>query len=71
MLTTQRRERLVTGLLMSGVKALEPCGQPALIPCVWTFGELATFNPHIHFLVADVAFLTSGMFQAPRKAAYV
>jgi hypothetical protein len=30
---------------------------------VQTFGDLVTFNPHIHALVAEGVFLPSGTFQ--------
>ena len=52
--------RLVAGLLKTGFDALEPHGQPAFILYVQTFGNLVTFNPHIHALVADGVFLPSG-----------
>ena len=42
---------------------LEPRGQPAFILYVQTFGDLVTFNPHIHALVADGVFLPSGTFR--------
>ena len=38
-------------------------GQPAFILYVQTFGDLVTFNPHIHALVADGVFLPSGTFR--------
>ena len=38
-------------------------GQPAFIRYVQTFGDLVTFNPNIHALVADGVFLPSGTFQ--------
>ena len=55
--------RLVAGLLKAGFDALEPHGQPAFILYVQTFGDLVTFNPHIHALVADGVFLPSGTFR--------
>ena len=55
--------RLVAGLLKAGFNALEPHGQPAFILYVQTFGDLVTFNPHIHALVADGVFLPSGRFR--------
>ena len=50
-------------LLKAGFKAMEPRGQPAFILYVQTFGDLVTFNPHIHVLVADGVFLPSGMIR--------
>ncbi len=55
--------RLVAGLLKAGFDVLEPRGQPAFILYVQTFGDLVTFNPHIHALVADGVFLPSGTFR--------
>jgi hypothetical protein len=55
--------RLVAGLLQIGVRAMAPHGQPAFVLYVQTFGDLVTFNPHIHALVADGVFLPSGTFQ--------
>lgn len=61
--------QLVAGLLKAGFKAMEPRGRPAFILYVQTFGDLVTFNPHIHALVADGVFLPSGTFQVlpPRR----
>ncbi len=42
---------------------MAPHGQPAFILYVQTFGDLVTFNPHIHALVADGVFLPSGVFK--------
>ncbi len=55
--------RLVAELLTVGFKVMEPRGRPAFILYVQTFGDLVTFNPHIHVLVADGVFLPSGMFK--------
>lgn len=55
--------RLVAGLLKAGFRAMEPRGEPAFILYVQTFGDLVTFNPHIHALVADGVFLPSGTFR--------
>ena len=55
--------RLLAGLLKAGFKAMDPGGQPAFIHYVQTFGDLVTFNPHLHALVADSVFLPSGTFQ--------
>ena len=38
-------------------------GQPACILYVQTFGDLVTFNPTIHALVADGVFLPSSTFR--------
>ncbi len=61
--------RLVAGLLKAGFKAMDPRGQPAFILYVQTFGDLVTFNPHIHALVADGVFLPSGTFRVMPAAA--
>ena len=45
--------RLVAALLKAGFKVMAPHGQPAFVLYVQTFGDLVTFNPHIHALVAD------------------
>ena len=42
---------------------MAPHGQPAFILYVQTFGDLVTFNPHIHALVAEGVFLPSGTFR--------
>jgi hypothetical protein len=55
--------RLVADLLQIGFRAMAPHGQPAFVLYVQTFGDLVTFNPHIHALVADGVFLPSGTFQ--------
>jgi len=55
--------RLVAGLLRTGFKAMEPRGQPSFILYVQTFGDLVTFNPHFHALLADGVFLPSGTFR--------
>lgn len=55
--------RLVAGLLRTGFKVMDPRGQPAFILYVQTFGDLVTFDPHIHALVADGVFLPSGTFR--------
>ncbi len=36
--------------------------RPGLIRFVQTFGDLANFNPHVHVLAADGAFLADGTF---------
>jgi len=42
---------------------MAPNGRPAFILYVQTFGDLVTFNPHIHALVAGGVFLPSGTFR--------
>ena len=42
---------------------MAPHGQPAFVLYVQTFGDLVTFNPHIHALVADGVFLPNGTFR--------
>ncbi len=42
---------------------MAPQGQPGFILYVQTFGDLVTFNPHIHALVADGVFYPSGSFR--------
>jgi len=37
-------------------------GRPGLILFVQTFGDLVTFNPHIHVLAADGVFGADGTF---------
>ncbi len=39
-------------------------GRPGLILFVQTFGDLVTFNPHIHVLAADGVFRADGVFVA-------
>ena len=39
-------------------------GRPGLILFVQTFGDLVTFNPHIHVLAADGLFRADGVFVA-------
>jgi hypothetical protein len=41
---------------------MAPHRQPAFVLYVQTFGDLLTFNPHIHALVADGVFLPTGTF---------
>jgi hypothetical protein len=42
---------------------MAPNGQPAFTLYAQTFGDLVTFNPHMHALVADGVFLPSGTFR--------
>ena len=39
-----------------------PGPRPGLILFVQTFGDLVNFNPHVHVLAADGAFLPDGRF---------
>lgn len=55
--------RLVAALLKAGFKVMASRGQPAFVLYVQTFGDLVTFNPHIHALVADGIFLPTGTFR--------
>jgi len=65
----QRRERLaklcqiIADLLRQGFQAMAPEGRPGFILYVQTFGDLVTFNPHVHALVADGVFYPSGSFR--------
>jgi hypothetical protein len=42
----------------------DDCSLTGLILFVQTFGDLVTFNPHIHVLAADGLFRTDGVFVA-------
>ena len=55
--------QLIARLLLQGYQALDPKGKPGFILYVQTFGDLVTFNPHIHALVADGIFYPSGSFR--------
>ena len=48
---------------MQGYQALDPRGKPGFMLYVQTFGDLVTFNPHIHALAADGVFYPSGSFR--------
>ena len=52
-----------SGTLFHGFQTLDPRGQPGFMLYVQTFGDLVTFNPHIHALVADGVFYHSGTFR--------
>ena len=43
-------------------RSAERRGRPGFVLYVQTFGDLVTFNPHIHALVADGVFLPDGSF---------
>ncbi len=55
--------QLVAKLMVQGYQALDPRGKPGFMLYVQTFGDLVTFNPHIHALVADGVFYPSGSFR--------
>ena len=55
--------RLCAQLLRRFYRSADPHGRPAFVLYVQTFGDLATFNPHIHALVADGVFLPGGSFR--------
>jgi len=44
-------------------KEAAPWGKSGYILFVQTFGDLVTFHPHIHALVADGVFVESGAFR--------
>ena len=49
-------------LLVDAYAEAAPGARPGLILFVQTFGDLANFNPHVHVLAADGAFLPDGRF---------
>jgi hypothetical protein len=53
-------------LLNEVYKEVAPWGKPGYILFVQTFGDLVTFHPHIHALVADGIFVESGPHPATR-----
>ena len=53
---------IVEHLLISAYSGAGVEGRPGLIPFVQTFGDLLTFNPHVHVLAADGAFRADGVF---------
>ena len=55
---------IVERLLIEAYSSAAVEGRPGLILFVQTFGDLATFNPHIHVLAADGVFRTDGVFVA-------
>ncbi|MGH6693618.1 MAG: transposase [Gammaproteobacteria bacterium] len=62
--------RIAERLLLHAYAEALPGGRPALIVFVQTFGDLVNFNPHLHVLAADGAFLPGGHFVAlPRVPA--
>ncbi|MBI1990234.1 MAG: transposase zinc-binding domain-containing protein [Betaproteobacteria bacterium] len=56
--------RIAERLLSHSYAEALPRGRPALILFVQTFGDLINFNPHLHVLAADGAFLPDGRFVA-------
>ncbi|MFM9971291.1 MAG: transposase zinc-binding domain-containing protein [Burkholderiales bacterium] len=54
--------QIVEKLLREAYIAAKPGGREGLILFVQTFGDLVTFNPHIHVLAADGVFAEDGTF---------
>ena len=54
--------QIVEKLLREAYCAAKPGGREGLILFVQTFGDLVTFNPHIHVLAADGVFAEDGTF---------
>ncbi len=54
--------RIAARLLTEAYAEAAPGAHPGLILFVQTFGDLANFNPHVHVLAADGAFLPDGTF---------
>ncbi len=54
--------RIATRLLLEAYAEALTGAHPGLILFVQTFGDLANFNPHLHVLAADGAFLPEGRF---------
>ena len=55
--------QIIAQLLYQGFNAMAPAGRPGFILYVQTFGDLVTFNPHVHALVADGVFYPTGSFR--------
>ena len=55
---------IVERLLIAAYSGTGVEGRPGLILFVQTFGDLVTFNPHIHVLAADGLFHADGVFVA-------
>jgi len=55
--------RLCARLLGRFYRSADRRGRPGFVLYVQTFGDLVTFNPHIHALVADGVFLPDGTFR--------
>jgi len=56
--------RIAARLLERAYGEALPGAKPALILFVQTFGDLVNFNPHVHVLAADGAFVHEGRFIA-------
>jgi len=54
--------RIAARLLSEAYAEAAPGARPGLILFVQTFGDLANFNPHVHVLAPDGAFLPDGTF---------
>jgi hypothetical protein len=54
--------RIAARLLAEAYAKAAPGTRPGLILFVQTVGDLANFNPHVHLLAADGAFLPDGRF---------
>ncbi len=54
--------RIAARMLVDAYAEALPGARPGLILFVQTFGDLANFNPHVHVLAADGAFLADGTF---------
>ena len=54
--------RIAAGLLLEAYAQAAPGALPGLILFMQTFGDFANFNPHVHVLAADGAFLPDGTF---------
>ncbi len=55
--------RIVAGLLTECFNAAVPDDKPAFILFIQTFGDLVTFQPHLHAFVADGIFQENGVFR--------
>ncbi len=70
MIFARRREwlgelcRIAARLLADAYEEALPGARPGLILFVQTFGDWVNFNPHLHVLAADGAFLADGRFAA-------
>ena len=56
--------RIAARLLLDAYAEAAPGARPGLILFVQTFGDLANFNPHVHVLTADGAFVPDATFVA-------
>jgi hypothetical protein len=55
--------RMIGKRLKQNYREMLPAGEPGFITFVQTFGDLVTFNPHIHVLCADGMFKDNGVFR--------